>query len=112
MNFLKTNLRYLLAIVITTLVIRSTFHFYWLRTGSMAPELPAGSLIVTSMLLAPSDGSVCAYRHNGNIIVHRIVGENENGFIFKGDANNVEDPYTVSISEIDGRMIIGIPPLL
>ena len=73
----------------------------YLESGSMAPELP----------IKPHIGSVCAYTHNGITVIHRIIAESENGYIFKGDANNTIDPVAVQASDISGTMIIGIPPL-
>ena len=83
----------------------------YLKTGSMAPAYPAGSVIVISPFLGPREGDVCAYRHNGMMVIHRVVGTDGTGYIFKGDANNTADPYTVTEDEIEGRMIIGLPSL-
>lgn len=83
----------------------------YLESGSMAPTLPTGSLVITSAFIKPHIGSVCAYTHNGIIVVHRIMAESENGYIFKGDANNTADPTAIQASDILGTMIIGIPPL-
>lgn len=83
----------------------------YLESGSMAPTLPTGSLVITSAFIKPHIGSVCAYTHNGIIVVHRIMAESENGYIFKGDANNTVDPIAIQASDILGTMIIGIPPL-
>lgn len=83
----------------------------YLESGSMAPTLPTGSLVITCAFIKPHIGSVCAYKHNGIIVVHRIMAESENGYIFKGDANNTADPAAIQASDILGTMIIGIPPL-
>ncbi|MDO5776587.1 MAG: S26 family signal peptidase [Eubacteriales bacterium] len=83
----------------------------YLESGSMAPTLPTGSLVITSAFIKPHIGSVCAYTHNGIIVVHRIIAESKNGYIFKGDANNTTDPIAIKASDILGTMIIGIPPL-
>lgn len=83
----------------------------YLESGSMAPELPTGSLVITCAFIKPHIGSVCAYTHNGITVIHRIIAESENGYIFKGDANNTIDPVAVQASDISGTMIIGIPPL-
>ena len=82
---------------------------WYLKSGSMAPAYPAGSVIITSPLVSPDIGSVCAYEHNGMTVVHRIISRSENGFITKGDANNCSDPSPVSENDIKGTMLIGIP---
>ena len=84
---------------------------WYLRSGSMAPEYPTGSLIITTRLIKPKIGLVCAYRHNDITIVHRIISENADGFILKGDANNVADPMSVPADEIEGVMLFGLRPL-
>ena len=75
----------------------------------MSPSWPEGSLIVTTTLLRPEEGSVCAYRRGDMTVIHRVVGITEEGFIFKGDANNKEDPFIILPSQIEGTMILGIP---
>ncbi len=75
----------------------------------MAPNYPAGSLVITTKLIKPSLGAVCAYRHNDIIVVHRIIADTEDGFIFKGDANNTADPQPVTDEQIAGVMLFGIP---
>ena len=89
----------------------SCTNILYLKSGSMAPRYPAGSLIITSPLLKPRVGSVCAYNHNGMTVVHRIIAESEGGYITQGDANNTSDPYPVLPDDIEGIMLIGIPPL-
>ena len=84
---------------------------YYLKTGSMSPAYPTGSVIITSPLAKPKKGAVCAYMHNGMTVIHRITAETEEGYIFKGDANSAADPYTVIPEDIVGGMILGIPSL-
>ena len=84
---------------------------WYLESGSMAPLYPTGSVIITSKLIKPHIGSVCAYRHNGIIIVHRIVSQDAQGFILKGDANNVTDPVSVPEETLEGVMLFGIRPV-
>ena len=96
-------------ILLLVLAFSLSTRICWLRTGSMAPAYPAGSVIVISPLLGPREGAVCAYRHNGMTVIHRVVGTDGTGYIFKGDANNTADPYTVTEDEIEGRMLFGLP---
>ncbi len=100
------------AILLALIAARLCTRTWYLKSGSMAPEYPTGSIIITTVLLKPDVGSVCAYRHNGITVIHRVIGETEDGFVFKGDANNVADPYTVTADEIEGRLILSLPPLI
>lgn len=82
---------------------------WYLKSGSMAPSYPAGSVIITSPYIHPDVGSVCAYEHNGMIVIHRVISVSSNGYITQGDANNCADPAPVSEEAVKGTMLIGIP---
>lgn len=100
---------FLLPLLLSSFILCTDIRY--LESGSMAPTLPTGSLVITCAFIKPHIGSVCAYKHNGIIVVHRIMAKSENGYIFKGDANNTADPAAIQASDILGTMIIGIPPL-
>lgn len=106
--------RYVLSTAL--LIIITAFIFFtdiwYLRSGSMAPSYPKGSIIITSKLISPQIGSICAYSHNGITIVHRIISEDAEGYILKGDANNTADPASISANDIEGVMLFGLRPLL
>ncbi len=99
----------------TLLIVIAAFmlltDIWYLRSGSMAPSYPKGSIIVTSRFISPKIGSICAYRHNGITVVHRIISEEIEGYILKGDANNVADPTAIPADDIEGVMLFGLPPL-
>lgn len=84
---------------------------WYLRSGSMAPAYPKGSIIVTSRFIRPKTGSICAYKHNGITIVHRIISVDDEGYLLKGDANNVADPTIIPAEDIEGVMLFGLRPL-
>ena len=84
---------------------------WYLESGSMAPQYPAGSIVLTTKLLKPRPDAICAYRHNGIIVIHRIIAETDEGYIFKGDANNTMDPLPVAKDWIEGVLVLGISPL-
>lgn len=76
-------------------------------TTSMVPVLRPGDLIPVLPLFGqtPKQGQIVVYKtvHDSTWIVHRIVGGNqETGFITRGDANTVADPNPVHISDIAG----------
>lgn len=102
-------LRTALLIIITAFIFFT--DIWYLRSGSMAPAYPKGSIIFTSRLISPQIGSICAYSHNGITIIHRIISEDSEGFILKGDANNIADPASISADDIEGIMLFGLRPL-
>jgi signal peptidase len=77
-------------------------------TGSMVPALHPGDLIPvlpTWLLSAPDIDGVVVFRtaHDHDWIVHRIVaGNGTDGFVTKGDANPVSDPFRVYRKDIAG----------
>jgi signal peptidase len=87
-------------------------------TGSMAPAINTGDVIVTVPITqkVPQKNDVIAYqakRFNGDnvaVFSHRIIGGDiENGFIVKGDANKSPDPQKPMAEDILGVVIFAIP---
>ena len=109
MKWLRRHLVYLAAAVILVLNLTDAVSAHYLVSGSMAPAYPTGSVMIISRLVKPEPGRICAYLHSGNTVIHRIEEETENGYIFKGDANNMADPYIVTKEEIEGGLLIGLP---
>jgi signal peptidase len=87
-------------------------------TGSMAPAINTGDVIVTTPIArkAPQVDDVIAYqakRFNGEdvaVFSHRIIGGDiDNGFIVKGDANKSPDPQKPKAEDILGVVFFVIP---
>lgn len=90
------------------------WQFAVVRTGSMAPGMPAGSLAVLSPV-APGEvevGTVIEFMDpdNGNrLVTHRVieVQRGEGGELFfqtKGDFNDAEDTYPVPAANVRGEV--------
>lgn len=89
------------------------------RSGSMEPNIPVGSVIV----VRNSDntagnlydvGEVISYKHDANtIITHRVVGMEKTPrgyeYITKGDANEEADGWVVKEENILGKNYFTIP---
>lgn len=94
------------------------YRIYNVVTGSMAPTIPAGSLIYVSGIEAKEvqEDEVIAYYSSletGGVITHRVL-ENDlvNGyFITKGDANEKEDPTPVPYEHLIGEVVLSVPVL-
>lgn len=70
----------------------------YVETGSMEPALSPndGFIAIPSALTGPPEaGDVVVFDaeelHGGGLVTHRVVGEQESGYITKGDANPVTD---------------------
>jgi len=91
------------------------------RSGSMEPNMPVGSVVVVRPNEDISDkkslyavGEVISFRRDANTIVtHRVVGveESARGFVYrtKGDANEEADSWTVKQDDIIGKSYLTLP---
>lgn len=77
---------------------------YAVRTGSMAPTSPVGTLVVDA---PPSRtaavGEVITFQTVRGLVTHRVAGTNPSGVTTKGDANPTPDAWTV-----DPRHVVGV----
>lgn len=86
-----------------------------IRTGSMAPSIPVGALIVTRAVdphaLAVGD-TVTVRLDSGVALTHRIdeIVERDGklGFRLKGDANEAPDPALISADRLIGSVALSI----
>lgn len=98
-------------------------HFGWrvdaVLSGSMEPEIKAGSLVVTrpekpEMVAV---GDIITFRQmtkNGELASHRVIGVSRNSPIYfetKGDANDKADPIKVSANSLVGEICLHLPML-
>ena len=85
--------------------------------GSMAPDLPVGSLVLTRSTdpVSLRVGDVVTYQQAGstNLVTHRVVAisADHSSFTFRGDANPVPDPQAVPASAIRGKVWADLPYL-
>jgi signal peptidase len=86
-------------------------------SGSMDPVLPEGALVWTADV-EPADlrvGDVVVFSdpEGPGQVVHRIVGTRTTsaglGFVTKGDANAVADPWVLAPDDVERRVVGGVP---
>ncbi len=83
---------------------------YVVISGSMEPEIPVGSVVLTATHTAEiGTQDVITYRIGERTITHRVVEQNAEGYITKGDSNPAEDPVIVSPDQVVGKVISCIP---
>lgn len=89
-------------------------------TDSMAPKIKSGDIVILANTprAQPKQGDVVAYtgrRFSGEIVgtfTHRIIGGNQNeGFLVKGDANPSPDVQRPKLEDISGVVIAVIPTI-
>lgn len=78
-------------------------------SGSMEPTFSPGDVLIFKEEAEYEVNEIIIFRQKGSFITHRIVGENEVGFVTKGDANNTKDKDILNSSQIEGKLKIIIP---
>ena len=98
-------------------------HFGWrvdgLRSGSMAPQLNTGDLVITRPASAESVqvNDVIVFRpvdKRANLISHRVISIEtvpSLSFQTKGDANDSPDPFIVPAANLVGKTFFHLPLL-
>lgn len=78
-------------------------------SGSMSGSIEINDMVVVHREDHYEVGDVVSYKTESNLVTHRIVDRTEDGFITKGDANNVEDREPVSPEQILGKVVLVVP---
>jgi len=76
---------------------------------SMEPTLRSGALVVMIRSRDYAVGDVVAYRVGSGYVIHRIVGEDPEGFVVQGDNKDSSDPWKPTAEDIAGKMWFQIP---
>ena len=107
-----------IVVMITAMLTYIAPHFGWrvdvVCSGSMEPELKAGSLVITRPV-EPQEivvGDIIAFSPKGvtlgeNEVTHRVIGIEEASPLYfktKGDANDNPDPFMVPARNLVGRI--------
>lgn len=110
-NLLKIINNTLFIIIIVILVgyfalrMLNKIEIYGVTTGSMENNIHAGDYILIIRKNDYNIGDIVTYKKSDYFITHRIVKKDNNIFVTKGDANNLEDD-AISISDIEGKVIM------
>ena len=82
----------------------------FVKTGSMEPTIPVGSMVLIHEQNSYSCGDIVIYPHeSGNFTVtHRIIYMNDGLVVTRGDANKTADPSFLE-EQIIGKIILWIP---
>jgi len=101
-SLLTRALTVVVAIVVLLLVLGQLLGqpilLGYVATGSMEPTMDAGDgfvAIPSALTGSPSEGDIVVFNarelHGGGLTTHRIVGETDDGYITRGDANPFTD---------------------
>ena len=103
-NLKGNGLFVLLAIAALLLYLR--FDLFYIKTGSMEPALPIGSIVVVDPVVEPEIGDIFAYQTGTMVVIHRIIAKDGDNYTFKGDANASPDTSPVAGEQILGKVTI------
>lgn len=98
------------------------YEAYVVRTGSMSPTIPAGSVVIVEPVppLALKEGDILSYRRPASppiTVTHRIVFLRVNDDPYnpaplirtQGDANGVPDPWQIELYGVAWRAVFWVP---
>lgn len=81
-------------------------------SGSMEPTIHTGSIVlIHTNVNTLKEKDIVAFERGGTMVVHRLVGKTDEGWITRGDANQTDDPWRVQDEEITGKTVFWIPKL-
>lgn len=113
----------LVVLVITTLIAlrlvpaMTGLQPLTILTGSMNPTLPPGSLIWVNREAMPQIDEMATYLTSTTPVTHRVVGIHpditgwKTEYIFRGDANQTDDPKAIPAEAILGTVAASVPAL-
>jgi len=86
------------------------YRLYAVRTGSMTPTYPTGSLVVDRPASADRlrTGTVITFRIGSQLVTHRVTGTGADGLHTQGDANRSADPWTLPVRNVVGEVVGGL----
>jgi signal peptidase I len=120
MDRLLTSLIVALGVVavgIGILVFVANLHFQTVTSGSMRPTVSPGDMAITEAVPASSlrVGDVIVFFPPGNStepVMHRIVSLDNGVITTRGDANNVDDAWQVTLSGTTAYRLVAVVPFL
>jgi signal peptidase len=105
-----------LLLLATLMPIPGNLEVKIVKSGSMEPAIPVGSIVVIKSASQYAIGDVITFGKDTKTQIpttHRIIETNTlNGsqiFVTKGDANDAADPVPTRISEVKGKVIASLP---
>ena len=79
-------------------------------SGSMRPAIDPGDLLIIRQEEAYQPGDVVTFTEGESLVTHRLLEVNGDTALTRGDANNTDDA-PVSLSRIQGRMVLRVPAI-
>ena len=79
-------------------------------SGSMEPAIHTGSVVlINTKDKEAKKGDIIAFRRGDIFVTHRVTGIAADGFLTKGDANEMADPGIVGKDQVVGTTLFSLP---
>jgi len=106
-----------IAVAVGILVFVANLHFQTVTSGSMRPTVSPGDLAVTQAVPVSSlkVGDVIVFfppTSSTEPVMHRIVSLGNGVITTRGDANNVDDPWQVTLSGTTAYRMVAVVPFI
>lgn len=104
----------LLFVLLIAVMIYVPFRYdvRYIESGSMEPGIHVGAIVLIDPTAYkdedPQVGDIAMYQTSTREIIHRIIDESDDGYIFKGDNNDSEDFAPVPAENIRGELKVTI----
>ncbi len=103
----KTILTYILFLGIAILIVSFKMGLFKYESiaiisNSMSPTFTRGDLVIYEKDSPITNQDIIIYQSDDKIIVHRVLTQNNNYYITKGDANNSHDLNKITKKDIKG----------
>lgn len=99
----------------------SRIHFYIITSGSMVPDVPLGSVVVSQPQINYLSNDIITFVNTDNTketVTHRILAKeypqgvrNDPVYLTKGDTNKTVDLEKIRNNQIQGKVVLTIPYL-
>lgn len=84
------------------------------RSGSMEPAIWTGSMCFVDKRIEYDDiavDDIVAFKRGKLLVTHRVVNITEEGFVTKGDNNDMDDGVTTTKDNYIGKTIFAVPKM-
>lgn len=127
LNFIKNIFIILIMLLLCSIIVanitmyvqkdilkKDTPNFFGFSTavvvsGSMSPNIETNDMIIIKEQKEYNINDIISFNSGKSIVTHRIIKIENDGFVTKGDANNVEDQNIVTKDAIKGKVVMIIP---
>jgi signal peptidase I len=99
------------AVAVAALVVTGRTALVVTHGVSMNPVYYQGDLVLVARQSSYAVGDIVAYHRPGrpDVVLHRIIGGDPRGWVFKGDNNEAIDPTKPVDSQLEGKAVLLVP---